>query len=128
MIQYSRRFDPPAPVIEVVVQSPHNRRNRALLPALVDTGADVSALPSSVLANLRVDAVGQIEIAGLENKYTLEPLYEVQLRVSTHTRLTAEVISSEHDFIILGRDVLNQLILRLDGPSLALEIEGTWPE
>jgi hypothetical protein len=128
MTSYSLLFTPPAPVVEVVVQNPRTRRMRAVLPAILDTGADVSALPALVIERLRLYEMHRMLVAGIDG--TLRPVFSfgVHVHIAPDIRIPVEVIPCGHEFVILGRDVLNQLVLRLDGPALSLEIERAGAE
>lgn len=41
MIPYNHALDPPAPFLEITIANRNNRRWRAAIPALLDTGIDV---------------------------------------------------------------------------------------
>lgn len=48
MIAFDHTHNPPAPVIEITGRNPLNRRLRRSLPALLDTGSDVTAIPEAI--------------------------------------------------------------------------------
>lgn len=127
MTSYSLRFTPPAPVVEVVVQHPVNRRRRAILPALFDTGADVSALPALVIERLQLYEMHRMLVAGIDGKLQRVFTYGVHIHLPQSIQMPVEVIASGHEFVILGRDVLNQLKIQLDGPALTSEILAYQP-
>ena len=54
MMAYASEQHPPAPVLQVTVSNVANRRLRRTLPALIDTGADVTALPEFCLSPLKL--------------------------------------------------------------------------
>lgn len=53
MIEYDRRFDPPAPVVQVTVRHIVQQRRRVTVAALLDTGSDVTAIPASLVQRLQ---------------------------------------------------------------------------
>ncbi len=44
---YDTQFDPPAPVLTVLLTGVVRRRPQIRLPALIDTGADITAVPDT---------------------------------------------------------------------------------
>jgi len=117
------RFDPPAPVANVNLRNPESGASISDVPMLLDTGADVTLLPR--------DFVDQLGITPVEDK-----VYEVE-GFDGGTKL-AEVVQLELVFLgrkfkglfllidmptgILGRNILNEVALLLDGPH------GSWKE
>jgi hypothetical protein len=115
----STAFRPPAPVASVTIRSPVNGRTTSNVLLLIDSGADVSFLPREPIANL-IDESQQ------------SPQYEVE--AFDGTRSTASVAQLEVLFLgksfrgqfllldapygYLGRNILNNISLLLDGPSL----------
>jgi hypothetical protein len=94
------------------------------LPAQIDTAADRTVIPGSVVDRLGLVRLDEFVVAGLGGQVFVVPSYrlELALRASSHHLL--EVIShAEEPFVLLGRDVLNRHRILLDGPNLALEID-----
>ncbi|MEM7125611.1 MAG: hypothetical protein AAF702_04750 [Chloroflexota bacterium] len=60
MIPYSFEHDPPAPVIEITIANTLNRRLRQVLPALLDSGADVTAIPQHTIEPLQLYPIGRM--------------------------------------------------------------------
>jgi hypothetical protein len=55
----------------------------------------------------------------------LLPTYRLELSIRDCPAVLIEVLAHpEEPFLLLGRDVLNRHRVVLDGPSLALEIDG----
>src|SRR5579871_2588663 len=107
-------FDPPAPVARVLVRGPNNQ-TATNVPVLVDTGSDVSTLPADV-----VRAVGgtltaseiQIEyLDGVRESYD-ETLLTVEY---LHYRFRGRFLVTPADYGLFGRNILNGLVLTLDG-------------
>ena len=53
--RYSRQLDPPGPFVNVTVRCPATGAVLANLPAQVDSAADRTILPSSVVARIVLD-------------------------------------------------------------------------
>ncbi|MBX2999645.1 MAG: hypothetical protein KF893_14095 [Caldilineaceae bacterium] len=119
---YDVTYDPPAPVAEVTVASVVNRRRRRSLPALLDTGSDITAIPYTLLDALQLYPIGQLQLEGVEANTRVVPTYAIQLTIVELSIPRLEVIESGLDFAVVGRDVLNRLYLLLNGP------EQTYPK
>lgn len=122
MISYSNDHNPPAPALQVTVANVVNRRLRRVLPALLDTEGDVTALPDFCLSSLKLYPVGKLQVEGIETNRNIVYLYAVRLSIAELTIPRQEVILTKLNFAGLGRDVLNHLNLHLYGPQLAFEI------
>ncbi|PWU18972.1 MAG: hypothetical protein C5B50_07690 [Verrucomicrobia bacterium] len=94
------------------------------LPAQLDTAADLTAVPANVLQDLGAVALDSMKVAGFDGILRTAPTYVVRLAIRGCEPVTVEVIKTpDESFILLGRDVLNQYRIILDGPQQTLEIE-----
>ena len=120
--EYSKTFAPPAPLIDVVVAR-LDGSSAMSRPALVDSGADGSAIPREVVKGLGLLPADECYLTIGSGREILQPTYLVQLRVLDQA-IDAEVLESpfEPDLVILGRDVLNRFRITLDGPQQRMEI------
>jgi hypothetical protein len=71
----------------------------ATLEGKLDTGADLSAVPERFIAELDLPPVRTVRAAGFLGE-----------------------LSTRRPYVILGRNVLRRLVVRLDGPGETLEI------
>jgi len=120
---------PPAPILYVRLSAPGEPANSESLPALVDTGADFTLVPLRWL--LRVDAPESrwAFLRGLWSEQRQITLYLTDLHLDTGTLSGVEVAGIEDEDeleenrqIVLGRNILNQLILLLDGPQKQTDV------
>ena len=112
----SARFDPPAPVALVVVHSVQLGIVVRDVPMLLDTGADVSLLPRSQLARLVSPDARQYELEAFDGTRSTAPAVTADLHfLGKSFRGQFLLIDNWHG--VLGRNVLNNLSLLLDGPS-----------
>jgi predicted aspartyl protease len=118
---YEASFDPPAPVVPVRVASPHGE-DAVMLPMLVDTGADCTLVPLSIIRRLGFPQVDVISLTGVGGGKGRATVHAASVEVGG-LRLLARVVAFS-DEAILGRDVLNQVALLLDGPGLAISLKG----
>jgi hypothetical protein len=125
MIRYAflSQLDPPAPFVNVVVRNPASGFELRDVPAQLDTAADRTVLPESLVKTLGLPQVGNMKLGGFGGAVHTLPVYAVMLGVHDLPIQTLKVAShSEESWILLGRDVLNAYRVVLDGPNLALEI------
>src|SRR5260370_6214830 len=110
------RFNPPAPLALVTVESEQLSIVIHDVPMLLDTGADVSLLPRSQVAPLASADAKQYELEAFDGTKSTAPAITAELRfLGKSFRGQFLLIDNWHS--VLGRNVLNNLSLLLDGPS-----------
>lgn len=120
--RYNRQVSPPAPFIYIECEHPLRHSERLTLPALLDTGADLSTMPPAAIEQLGLVQLDEIPVASYRGEAILMPTYLVRLDVASWQLGAVEVIASGEEYAILGRDVLNQFHITLDGPRAILEL------
>jgi hypothetical protein len=120
----SQDYEPAMPVMEVTLLSRGTEDVAAQVLAIVDSGADATLLPIELLRAARARYYRSCQLRGVTGQAIPVDLYAVTLRLGLHVihgvKAVAGLRSNE---AILGRDVLNQLDLRLIGPAQELWIE-----
>jgi len=110
-------FEPPAPVVRARVRGPGDLVS-ADVPMLIDTGADVSIIPLSIATAVGAEAEPShvlIQFYG-GNELTYS---EAELQVEfLRYRFRGPFLLAESGYGILGRNILNLLVVTLDGPHL----------
>lgn len=119
--RYDTRFDPPAAVVPVRVSKPLGE-DAVLVPMLVDTGADCTLLPMSTIRQLALPQVEVIALSGIGGARQRSTVHAAAIQLGV-LRLLARVVAFT-DEAILGRDILNQVLMTLDGPGLTASIAG----
>lgn len=112
-------FRPPAPVASVLVRSPATGAV-ANVSMLIDSGADVSCLPRSAIADLLdVDAnAATYEIESFDGTKSFAPVAQLEI-VFLGKSFRGQFLLVEGAYGFLGRNILNNVSLLLDGPALA---------
>ena len=112
----SEGFDPPAPLARAVVV----RDGRSVIDVrmLLDTGADVSVIPRDVAdelgASVRPSRIRLLTFSGTQSEAELADL---AVEVGTF-RFRGTFVISDASYGILGRNILNLLVVTLEGPRL----------
>lgn len=111
---------PPAPVLPLGIGRPGDPAV-VLLPALVDTGADMSVVPESVAAQLQLPAVDRVRVRSLDGQVQAI-VYAADIQVAGTRTLMPLVGLGEQ--ALVGRDLLNRWVLTLDGRRGFMEVES----
>jgi predicted aspartyl protease len=112
----SEGFDPAAPLARAVVAGAG--RTTVDIRMLLDTGADISVIPRAIADELGV-AVRRsgILLQAYDGNQTPALVADVSVEVGSY-RFHGTFVVAEADYGILGRNILNLLLLTLDGPRL----------
>ncbi len=129
MIRYRyANLTPPAPFVSLAVGDPVTNKWLVDLPAQIDTAADRSVLPDQFVSALGLTQEGQLSCLGFAGQVVQLPTYVVQLSIHNFPPVVVKVVLGRGEpYIILGRDVLNNYRILLDGPQQALEIDLLGP-
>ena len=118
----SERFDPAAPVASVVLRNPNKGVTIENVLLLMDTGADVTLLPKSAVDQIGVSPLPQrYELMGFDGSRSFASVVELDM-IFLERVFQGRYLLIDDEQGILGRDVLNQVALLLDGPR------RTWVE
>lgn len=125
MTPYDKTFDPPAMILSIFVTGVVHRRPRIELSALIDTGADVTAVPQSIVERLKLYPIGRLQLEDAHAVKTPVFTYEARLSLPQKSAYRMEVLLTPYPFIILGRDWLQNYYLLLDGPGQQFQLSET---
>lgn len=121
---YNSQVQPPAPFVHIRLYRPDGTGDSGELPAQLDTGADRTVIPGSVVDLLQLNQLRVISVAGLGGRLSTAPTYLVQAALREMPPVVLEVLADPGEpYVLLGRDLLNQYRVVLDGPRLTLELE-----
>ena len=121
MHKYSSLVSPPGPVVPLRV-SASAESNPIRVPALLDSASDVTIIPEEILAMLKVEAVDSALSNGVFGPLQTGDVFKVFLGVEQDALEGFRVLGWRGRFALLGRDVLNQYHVTLDGPNQTLTI------
>jgi predicted aspartyl protease len=118
-VVFDRSFDPPAAVLPVRIAGLGEHDPAVLLRMLVDTGADCTLIPVRIARSLHLPMVDRIQVLGVGGKAVAAPVHAARVRLGALQTLARVVALG--DEALLGRDLLNRLVLRIDGPAGVVE-------
>jgi predicted aspartyl protease len=120
---YDSNYFPPAPSVEIRLGVPDEALIIGPLPALVDTGADATIVPTHYLESLSLQVDNRKYLRSQWGERRLVDTYWLDIGIEGIRLPAIEVVADElGQEIILGRNLLNKLIITLNGPNHLLEI------
>ncbi|HEY54005.1 MAG TPA: hypothetical protein G4N94_11160 [Caldilineae bacterium] len=91
------------------------------MSAIVDTGADFTVVPLALLRPLAAPIVRPATLSSQWQDRRFVYVYEVDLRIGNEILPAVDVAGDPFsNEILLGRNLLNRLDLRHEGPALSL--------
>jgi hypothetical protein len=121
MPTYDSSFNPPAPVMPVEVRNPLTGAS-VQLRAQIDSGTSITVLPVSAATDLGLSATGALEARGFDLIPKQLPTFLVMMLVDGFVILNAEVVAAHRDDMLLGRDVLQNFIVTLNGKAETFDL------
>ncbi|MFM7441338.1 MAG: hypothetical protein ACKO2V_22535 [Snowella sp.] len=125
---YERIQDPlssSSPIARIEVLNPNSSEKRVEnVKAILDTGAGITVIPESIIEILGALDYTVIRIRSLldRNGITSKKLYSVIIEFDGQEN-EVEVLAIPRDYAIIGRDILNQYKITLNGPEETWSIE-----
>ena len=120
---YDENYYPAMPIAPVEISLPGKLDDRVSFTALIDCGADGTMIPLHILESVGAELFDRAYLRGVLGHRQSVSLYMVTLHIAGHTIYAVEAVAIDRDDNpILGRDVLNQLEVTLNGPATVTEI------
>jgi len=120
---HSTAYSPSMPVVELGVSRPGVQQPSQVVTAVVDSGADGTLLPINVLEAVQAGYVGEAVIRGISGNRRGVSVYLATLYVGPHVLNAVRVVAvQEGSEAILGRNVLQFLVVTLNGPAATTEV------
>jgi len=120
--EYDRAYFPAFPVLDFTISATMDGRQQ-MMSGLIDSGSDITQIPLPVLQAIGARDVDDRWVRDASGLRVPVTIYVVQLQIGSSALPSVEVVgrtgSSE---TIIGRDVLNQFIVTLNGLANVTEI------
>lgn len=118
------RFAPPAPVARVDLRNRAHDREVSGVPMLIDSGSDVTLIPAAAAHHLGLEVSREpgISLVGFDGTASSASSAEVELFLLDRL-FRGRYVLIDAAWGVLGRDILNHLSLRLDGPRLTWNLD-----
>ena len=124
--QFSHAFTPPAPVVSVCLRTPGGPQ-RATLDGKIDTAADLCGVPAQVAIDLDLPPVRTVRASGFAGAAQEVVVYRVDVEIEGLLFPRVEAIAVNRPYVLVGRNVLRTLVVRLDGPRERLDLRRPGP-
>jgi hypothetical protein len=123
-VPYDSTYNPPAPVLSVVIGAPDAGPGLGPFSALVDTGADGTFVPTDIVAQLGVPVEYNTNVRGhVGTTIHRAGVHVVDLRIGEILLPACEIVGDDWgSVVIVGRNVLNRLDIHLCGRALVTEV------
>ena len=110
-------FDPPAPVAYVTLRDLATGMSSFDVPMLIDAGADVTLLPREHIERMGVTPDEDVlyEIQGYDGQAKMADMVQLEL-IFLGRKFKGQFLLIDQPMGILGRNILNDLRIVLDGP------------
>jgi predicted aspartyl protease len=120
---YLFTYFPPIPVLNIALSFPDAAQWHGLFLAIIDSGADYTIVPFSTITPIDPPLVGSANLVSQWQERHEIQVYQLDIQIGSMVLLSVEVAGDPNsDELILGRNVLNELNLRLNGPALQTEL------
>lgn len=115
---YLRQSSFPFPVLPVMLYRADGEVISPVLTAQVDTGAEITIVPTKYLISVEDDYLQTVHLRSHWGEPRLFKMYVIDLLIGDERLSSTEVVADQSSKeILLGRNILNKLILLLDGPK-----------
>ncbi len=120
---YLTTYYPPIPTLEIMLAYPDEGLKFGPFTAIIDTGADGSMIPQTILDDMNVPFSDEARIRSHWGEWRHVQTFMVDIGIGTIRLPAIEVVGDEEgNEIIIGRNVLNKLRLLLEGRKQQVEV------
>ncbi len=105
------------PFVEATVRPKADDPSSAPAMLQIDSGADVTLLPAAILALPGLAEVGTHAIRGVTGQVIECPIVQLCFQLGNKKLRSVRVCVIDREVGLLGRDLLDLVVLELDGPN-----------
>jgi predicted aspartyl protease len=119
---YNPTYSPSAPFVEVEVNNYDAKATPIIVKAQVDSGADATMLPISILERVGAHFEATHHAYDFSGRVHTVDLYSAAVNLVGQTFYLRVIAQENTNEGIIGRDILNNLTVTLNGPASVTEI------
>lgn len=102
---YDSGFYPPAPVLNVDISDPLQRRKEQGIKCQLDTGADISILHNSIISSLELPLIDVTSVEDYQGNITEEQEVYLAKIFFCNREFEVEIIGTPEGEGLIGRDI-----------------------
>ena len=123
VFNYNDSFYPSAPILEVSFSAPISLNLKQCIKShgMIDSGASMTMIPQWIADKLELKYTNKINVTGATGEQESN-VYPILIVVEPLGNFITEVITWDKEFALIGRDLLNQWLILLNGPDKKFEI------
>lgn len=115
----------PAPGCQVAIS---NEKGSLAVRALIDSGASVSFIPYTIVMALGLRPIGDYPLRTASHAFTeTREFYSADIEFLGYIFRSMPLFRSDHDFVLIGRDIMNRYVIELNGPLLQFSAQDIKP-
>ncbi len=122
--EYDTEYHGPAvPVVQIGVSNVTDSEMLVEITGIVDSGADATMIPNRDLRRIGARKVDRRTVRGIAGFGYSVDIYEVALKIGPFKVSKLHVVADKQNGMpVIGRDVLNQFVVTLNGLAHIVEI------
>ncbi|MBX3000741.1 MAG: hypothetical protein KF893_19630 [Caldilineaceae bacterium] len=121
--EYERTFNPAFPQLSARLHGMSSGKSSLEDSALIDTGADATLVPLDTLLQIEADFAYPVRISSHWGERRSVQVYRIDFEIAGQLLPAIDVVADDQgDTVLLGRNILNRLLLLLDGPRLQTDL------
>ena len=121
---YDSSYDPPAPFLPVAIDGYDPEKPPIIVPAFADSGADGTMLPQDILQAVGAEYEDTVQLRGIASGIQRLDRYTVGIHIESETvHAVSAVATAAGSEALIGRDVLNHLVVTMNGPAGVIEVQ-----
>ena len=126
VFDYDSTYQPAAPIVEIEIDGYHASFGSRRLWAMVDSGADATMIPLEFLSVVGATYQETLWMHGVSGVRVEVDLYLVAIRIGSILLRGLHVVAAPAGSeALIGRDVLNQVVVTLDGPAAIVSVQSS---
>lgn len=123
MINYNNQYQPPAPFALITLRNLETSETVQKVPMLIDTGSDLTLLPLAYcnLLGIQIKEENALDLFAFDGSTSKGFYAPLELQFGGK-QFRGNFVAYEQAEGILGRNVLNEFSILLDGPNLSWDV------